>query len=134
VKKNKNPSTVEKSWPLGKDGSPSDRVYVVPTDRELQIDLDSKRDVKKFRKRLSFFKSQIWAYDSLKDWKLKIKTSRSISGKGYHVKITVSQRMTICERICAQVLLGDDPNRGMYNFFRYLNGSRFPVLFFERKK
>lgn len=105
---------------------------VIPSDHELQIDLDSPRAYKAFRKRLNFFRNRLWAYRSLRHWRITIKTSPSPSGRGKHVTIRLSQRMTICERICAQMILGSDLNRETYNFFRYLNHSQFPVLFFER--
>lgn len=109
------------------------RVAVAPDDWTLQIDIDSARAYKYFKNRINFFQARIRAYQGFHKWRLHYKVTRSINGNR-HITIKSSMRLTICERICAQVLLGDDLNRGMYNFFRYLNGSRFPILFFEKRK
>ena len=107
---------------------------VIPTDRELQIDIDSDRALRHFRKRYGFFCSQLRAYHRL-GWRIRMRVVRSKGAKGhYHATVTMSQRMTLLERLCAQVLLGDDENRAMYNFFRYLNESRFPILFYEKNE
>lgn len=110
-----------------------DRKAVFPTDRQLQIDLDSNARFKFYKNRLNFFRARIASYQKLRDWKLTPTVTKSMGGNR-HVTIDLSQRMTDCERILAGLLLGDDPDRAMYAFFRYLNGSRFPVLFYERKK
>lgn len=109
------------------------KVAVIPTDRELQIDIDSDRAYRRFKDRFNFFQACIRNYRRMADWKATARVTRSPGGNR-HATITLSQRMTQCERICAAVLLGDDPNRGMYNFFRYLNESRFPVMFYEKRR
>jgi hypothetical protein len=108
-------------------------VAVIPTDRELQVDLDSPRALELFKRRIRFFRHQVRTYPHLKDWKFSVYYTRSRSGNR-HATIKLSQRMTVCERITAQILLGDDAKRGVYNFFRYLNGSRWPILLYEKRK
>lgn len=107
-------------------------VAVIPTDRELQIDLDSRAAVKTFRRRLNFIRARNRAYKKLR-WHLRSRITRSKSKK-WHATVTSSQRMTLLERLCLQTLLGDDPQRAIYNFYRYLNESRFPILFYEKGK
>lgn len=116
---------------LAKSMSKSDKRMVLPNDHTLQIDCDSRAALKNFYDRLAFFKSRIHEYGL--GWTFLYKIHQS-SPKHYHITVTLSQRMNLCERILAQTLLGDDPNRAMFNFFRYLNGSRVPVLFFEKRK
>lgn len=106
----------------------------IPTDRELQIDLDSRKELAYYKHRLQFVRGRMYSYARLRGWKFLPVVTRSRGGKGFHVTITSSQRMTVCERICLQALLGSDPNREMFNFFRYLNESRFPILFYEKAK
>lgn len=113
-----------------KKGIPK-KVAVVPSDRELQIDLDTDRAFSNFKRNLAFFRSQARAYSAFSDWSIRVRITRSPGGNR-HATVALSQRMTLLERLCAQMLLGDDPNRAMYNFFRYLNGSRFPILFYEK--
>jgi hypothetical protein len=109
-------------------------VAVIPNPHEVQVDLDCKKDREWFENRIRFFRSQLRAYRKLKGWRITVKMRRSKQIGHFHVTIFSSQRLTMLERICLAVLLGDDPNRGMYNFFRYLNESRFPVLFYEKRK
>lgn len=104
---------------------------IIPDDWTLQVDLDSAKAVKLFRTRLNFFKARMRAYSRLRGWRLTAQVTRSTTRGHYHAVIRSSERFTMAERLCAQALLGDDPNRGIYNFFRYLNGSRFPILFYE---
>jgi hypothetical protein len=110
------------------------RVAVIPSPHEVQVDLDTKKDRAWFENRIRFFRSQLRAYRNLKGWRITVKMKRSRQVGHFHVTVFSSQRLTMLERICMAALLGDDPSRAMYNFFRYLNESRFPVLFYERKR
>lgn len=106
---------------------------VIPDDWTLQVDVDSAKALAQFRIRLNFFKARMRAYSRLRGWRLNAKVTRSATHGHYHVTIHSSERLTVSERIAAQALLGSDPNREIYNFFRHLNGSRFPVLFYEAR-
>ena len=106
---------------------------IIPDDWTLQIDLDSAKALRLTRTRLNFFKARMRAYSRLRGWRLSAKVTRSATRGHYHVTIHSSERLTVPERIAAQALLGSDPNREIYNFFRHLNGSRFPILFYEKK-
>lgn len=117
---------------LAKSMSKSDKRMVLPNDHTLQIDCDSRRALVNFGKRYKFFVHRIFDYGL--NWTTGATVRKSAQRGHYHVTVHVSQRMNLCERILAQTLLGDDPNRAMFNFFRYLNGSRVPVLFFEKRK
>lgn len=107
-------------------------VAVIPSDREIQVDIDSDKAYVYFKDRYRFFRACIRNYRRMANWRVKVRVTRSPGGNR-HATVTLSQRMTQCERICAAVLLGDDPARAMYNFFRHLNESRFPVLFYEKR-
>lgn len=106
---------------------------VIPDDWTLQIDCDTRKQLLYYKQRLRFVRGRLGSYGKLKSWRLYPKITRSRNGN-YHVTIRSTERLTMIERICLQTLLGSDPNREMFNFFRYLNGSRFPVLFYEKRR
>ena len=105
---------------------------VIPDDYTVQIDLDSRDALRNFRNRCNFFRARFRAYRKLRHWSFHVRVSRSSSPWHYHATVIFTERLTQAERGWAQALLGDDPNRGVYGFFRHLNGSRYPFLFFER--
>src|SRR5581483_2266957 len=123
-----------KSKPSAKATSQSTRKAVIPDDYTLQIDLDSRAALRNFRNRCNFFRARFRAYRNLSHWRFHVCVSKSSSPGHYHATVTFTERLTQAERGWAQALLGDDPNRGIYGFFRHLNGSRYPFLFFERTR
>ena len=123
-----------KSKPLAKGTSPSTRKAVIPDDYTLQIDLDSHAALLTFRNRVRFFRARFRSYRNLSHWRFSVIVRRSSTHGHYHGLVTFTERLTQAERGWAQALLGDDPNRGIYGFFRHLNGSRYPFLFFEKER
>jgi hypothetical protein len=107
---------------------------IIPDDWTLQVDLDSRASLKKYLERLNFFRARLRSYSRLRGWMLHSTVKQSATRGHFHVTIRSSDRLTVPERIAAQALLGSDPNREIYNFFRHLNGSRFPILFYEKGK
>jgi len=107
-------------------------VAVTPTATEAQIDLDTRADLKLFRKQWLILKSRCKMYGFHCRWKYRI--SRSRNG-GWHVTLTWGKRlMGAEERIALQACLGSDRVRELLSLIRWWAGSRHPTLFFEERK
>ena len=119
---------------MAKKARTTRKVAVIPDDYTVQIDLDSRAALANFRNRVAFFRARFRAYRNLHHWRFSIRLLRSATRGHYHATVTFTERLTQAERGWAQALLGDDPNRGVYGFFRHLNGSRYPFLFFEKER
>jgi hypothetical protein len=89
---------------------------------ELQVDLDSKEDVKIFKNgvRMLTESRHVFVMSS------SIEPSNT---KGhYHGRVFMKHNIGDLERIALQLALGDDPVRGLMNWGRWKNGDRHPVL------
>lgn len=61
-------------------------------------------------------------------------THRSLSGRGWHVTVTWPKPLNDPERIALAAVLGSDLIRELLSLIRHFAGSRYPQLFFERKR
>lgn len=106
---------------------------------ELQIDLDSPRALRRYGLLYAILRES----GLTKGWKEKITPSR----KRGHVHITIQMpnhiwselnsekpEVSLCLRIGMQAILGSDLVREAHNFCRAVNGSEYPVVFFESIK
>jgi len=98
---------------------------VEPKPNELFLDIDTDEQYARFEE----------AYAHMKRV-LKIKTftlgrsRRKITGK--HITVTLGFEVNATERIALQAILGSDPRRETYSFWRVQNNDPIPTLFFEK--
>jgi hypothetical protein len=68
----------------------------------------------------------------------RVETRLSPSGKHLHVIITLTKEIPLDELFYLQFVLGDDPKRAEFNFFRLKHfpryAKRFNVLFVKKEK
>lgn len=99
---------------------------VYPEPKELQIDIDSEKNLGVFYEHLAI----------LRKWLMveKVVMTPSLSGKEGHYHITVScgRYFNAPERICLQALLGSDLKREVLGFIMMKNGELKPTLFLEK--
>lgn len=102
-------------------------VVIEADSRTLQIDLDGAKAVRRYG-------WQFWQLEQAgvtKGWREKIGPSKS---PGHvHVYIRLPKPKPIMERLALQSILGDDHKRAGFNYIRVKNGSRSPIVFFEKK-
>lgn len=105
----------------------SEYVVIIPTDRELQIDLDGPEALRRYGWQFEMFKR-----NGLADgWKEKVLPSKT---PGHvHVIITMPQPMKLKNRIAVQTILGDDIKRAAFNWIRACKRSRVPIALFRKK-
>jgi hypothetical protein len=100
---------------------------VLPTSRELQIDIDSD----------DAFATFTQAYELLRNLGTfgaagySVRPSRS-GGEKRHVTVRLSLAITSLERIALQAILGSDWRREMFSIARLQEGQAIPTLFFEK--
>jgi hypothetical protein len=105
-------------------------VVVVPTNRQLFIDIDSKAALNDFWRCWSVFREQEQLHNE------DMVRSDSPSGEKHHEHIVITLKRDLEsdeERIMLQALLGSDPMREMLSWKRVKLGDKTPTLFFEKK-
>lgn len=100
---------------------------VVPTARQLQIDLDSYEAVLVHAGQMSLLRRRSTL---TKGWRKTI--HRSESRGHFHITITMPKPLNVFKRIALQALLGSDMKREMMNWMRAERRQRLPILLFER--
>jgi hypothetical protein len=114
---------------------------IEPRPNQLQLDIDSIG--------LLTFHEMQWSIlekaGITKGWKRSVKRSKR-GGSHLHVTITAPssfgenfllrnfQTLNAVFRVGLQALLGSDPKREAFNLCRVLNGNKYPIVFFEKKK
>src|SRR5258708_6195778 len=100
---------------------------VLPSVKELQIDIDNDADFAQFTQ----------AYSMLRD--LQLFSPRGYSerpsrngGEGRHITVMLHSDVTPLERITLQAILGSDWRREMFSLKRLEDGDAIPTLFFEK--
>lgn len=96
---------------------------------EIQVDIDSPNAARKRRK---LYQALIILTRETKFDYISIHETRSKSGKGYHVTLTRSVKMSVYERNYYAMLLGDDHWRALFGHVRAVQHRRWPILFFEK--
>lgn len=119
-------------------------IVVYPESNQLQIDIDSRDELKNFNRRFEEF-SKLWGSQGIG---LKKKISKSKSGSGhYHIYISLYTNdldeamvftekplvITETERILYQFALGSDRVRETLNTMRLISGVKAPTRLFEPK-
>jgi hypothetical protein len=101
---------------------------VLPTEYQLQLDIDTEEQFEKFNKNLEHLgnDTQIYPED------VKINPSKSGLPKR-HVTLTFQFEMGVWQRIALQYYLQSDPVREGLNAMRVLLGDPYPIAFFEKK-
>ncbi len=100
---------------------------VYPGPKELQIDIDSERNLAIFFDHLSILRKYLGIE--------KVAMTPSLSGEAshYHIIMSCARYINISERICLQALLGSDLKREVLGFIMMKNGESKPTLFLEKK-
>lgn len=100
---------------------------VYPGPKELQIDIDSEKNLATFMEHLSILAKYLDI--------VRIVITPSLSGKTLHFHATVActRYFNVPERICLQALLGSDLKREVLGFIMMKNGESKPTLFLEKK-
>jgi hypothetical protein len=99
---------------------------VVPGPRQLQLDIDTDEAYATYEK----------MYTRLADLGYVCGASQRPSRskpEGRHVTVNLSFYPTAIERIALQAIMGSDPAREAYSFFRYKSGEAIPTLFYEKR-
>lgn len=98
---------------------------VIPAEDELQIDLDSEEDHKRYNHAAEIFFRYIAPVD--------IKTATSSSGEGRcHITIKLPFKASLWQRLALQAALGSDHIREILSCIQLLEGDNNPILFKER--
>ncbi len=100
---------------------------VYPEPKELQIDIDSEKNLGVFYEHLAILRKGLMVE--------KVVMTPSLSGKEghYHVTVSCGRYFNAPERICLQALLGSDLKREVLGFIMMKNGELKPTLFLEKK-
>jgi hypothetical protein len=70
---------------------------------------------------------------TFKEW-ITVKEMRMTPSKDsghYHIRILLSDRLPLMDRVALQAILGSDPKRELMNWMRVRNGAPHPILFLE---
>ncbi len=102
---------------------------VIPSDNELQIDIDTDEQYERF--------NFMWPKfcDNFHFAKYTMNPSRN-GLPGRHITVTVDDRVTNFsddERIGWQAILGSDPLRELLSMVRFRRGDEYPTLFVEKQ-
>jgi hypothetical protein len=103
-------------------------VVVLPTEYQLQLDIDTDEQFTQFKKNLEKLGNDVGYYTE----KEEIHPSKSGLPKR-HVTLTFPRKMDVWERITLQYYLQSDPIREGLNAMRVLLGDPYPIAFFENK-
>jgi hypothetical protein len=106
---------------------------VTPNRFTAQIDLDTKNDVKTFRKMVYILRARTNLYAQACFDMPRFISTRIHRSKGghWHAKIVCDKPLSDITRIALQAVLGSDRKRELLSLCRYFAGSRYPTLFFE---
>lgn len=99
-----------------------------PNDYELFIDLDNNSQIQEFKKAFIIFRREFDSVD-------KVTATKSKSGEGLHVRVTLKPRygeLDNLKRVTLQSLLGSDPTRELLSYIRCIKGDIHPTLFVEK--
>lgn len=112
---------------------------VEPAPNELQIDLDGAAELAFYRQQMQVLRKNLKAAET---WRETITPSKTPSK--FHVSITITKIGKVTEsmglyitdqlRIAFQAVLGSDLRRECFNLCRVLNGTKYPICFFEEEK
>lgn len=103
---------------------------VVPNSHEIQIDIDSEEDFKRY-KELVHMLSDHGSWVSI-DSIVTIPSRNGLPGR--HVTIIFAHEVGDWERIAWQAALGSDLKRELFSCIRMNRGEIIPVCFFEKSK
>ncbi len=100
---------------------------VYPGSKELQIDIDSEKNLGVFYEHLAILRKWLQVE--------KVVMTPSLSGEEghYHVTVSCGRYFNVPERVCLQALLGSDLKREVLGFIMMKNGESKPTLFLEKK-
>ena len=102
---------------------------VVPSARQLQIDLDSHEALITYAGQINLLRRRS---DITKGWR---KTIRPSETRGhFHITITMPKPLSVKHRIALQALLGSDLKREAMNWIRAYKRQRLPILLFTKEK
>jgi hypothetical protein len=98
--------------------------YIVPTDKQLFIDIDSADQYKQFEDRLKMLGDY---FEGSAEFSSKTYPSRS--GLPHrHIIITFDDALTVPEKLFLQSFLMSDPQRDIMSFIQYKNDDKNPIL------
>lgn len=99
-------------------------IAIVPTDSELQIDLDREYSVE------DEILKVVYKHDFEGHF---IAESNTKSKSGFtHTYIKLSSELPMIERIALQLILGSDRKRELFNYIRWKKGLDTPICLFEK--
>ena len=101
---------------------------VLPTEFQLQLDLDTEEEYNQFITVLRHIEKDTGFYFA----PFEVSYSKSGPPKR-HVTLTTTVPMSVWQRIALQFALGSDPVRERLNCERVLLNDPFPIAFFEKK-
>jgi hypothetical protein len=97
--------------------------YITPTDKQIFIDIDSRKQYKLFKGRYDMLDD----YTGGEDFNAKEYPSRS--GLPHrHIIVTFSEKMTVLEQLFLQSFLMSDPERDIMSYIQHKNGDKNPIL------
>lgn len=111
---------------------------VEPSPNELQIDLDGAAELAFYRQQIAVLRKNLPATET---WTEKVTPSKT-PGR-FHVTISLPrfddtiwqiECLKICLKVAFQAVLGSDLRRECFNLCRVLNGTKYPIVFFEEDK
>lgn len=103
----------------------NDLVVKLPEPNQLFIDIDSLADLGTFHGNYGLIDQYVGIEGFV------ITESRN-GGEGKHIVVTLSKNITLTERCLLQAILGSDLRREAHGFWRIMQGSTTPTLFFEK--
>ncbi len=116
-----------KSESAYKKAEAEDLQVVLPTDRQLFIDIDNDFSLAVFEKNWQTFAN--W-YTEESD---PVITPSKSGGERKHITVTLAEPVTPTERLVLQAFLGSDLKREFLGLQRIKAGDKNPTLFLERK-
>ena len=100
---------------------------VIAAKDELQIDLDTEEDYKRWLRSSEIF----FRYVDI----TKVMVTPSYSGLPHrHITIKLPFKVGRWQRLALQAALGSDPIRELLSSIRYMEGDKYPTLFRENKE
>ncbi|SRR6266436_184217 len=109
---------------------------VTPDPNTAQIDIDSRSDLRLYRRNLYILRARTRLYSQAgvempRFYHSQIKRSK---GGHWHAFLKCDRPLLKIERIALQSVLGSDRDRELLSLCRYFAGSRYPTLFYELMK
>lgn len=101
---------------------------IEPKPNEIQVDLDSLRDLHVFSRQYRMLDSR----GLTRHWRVKV--AASFARGHVHVTIRLPRAKPLIERVYLAALLGSDLKREAFNYIRVRCRRKIPVAFFERAR